>query len=120
MMWLILSWTGCKVRQLTQQDIQFHSATLNWNLLDTLAPQKIRRRSEQLLRSPRISIRDHNWSKDTLTTLEDYTWSRYDLPDGNAGRCDRSCFTWGVAEVERDHAHPAFGVAPHARHSAEP
>ena len=54
-----------------------------------------------------------------LAAFEDHALAGEDLGDGNAGDDGGSGFAGGVTEVERDHAHAAADVTPHAGHSAE-
>src|SRR5258708_7363352 len=54
-----------------------------------------------------------------FAALENHAFAGYDLCDRDAAGDHRSGISRGIAKVERDHAHAAFYVAPHSRHSAQ-
>src|SRR5260370_36536819 len=55
-----------------------------------------------------------------FAALENHAFAGHDLCDRDAAGDHRSGISRGIAKVERDHAHAAFYVAPHSRHSAQP
>src|SRR5882757_638799 len=57
---------------------------------------------------------------DALAAFKHDTFARQDLRNRNSGCNDSSRLPRGIAEVERDHPHTAFDIAPHPRHSAKP
>src|SRR6267143_5917680 len=116
---LIRSRPRGEVGQLTKKHVQLHGAALHRNLLAALTPRRIDRRAQQSQRLPWVGIRDHDRCGDEFAALEDYALGRYYPCDRDAGSDHRSRLSRGIAKVERDHAHAAFCIPPHAGHSAQ-
>src|SRR6202789_3928000 len=118
-MWRICAGSRDEVRQLAQQYIEFYCATFHRYAFNQGSPACVCVAAEHCERALRVGIRDDNRGRDPLAAFEHYALAGDDLGDGNAA-CDYSaCVSRCVAKVERDHAHPAAHVAPHAGHSAE-
>src|SRR3982074_1318466 len=57
---------------------------------------------------------------DALAAFENHAFSEQNLCNGYTGCNHSSRLPRGVAEVERDHAHTTFYIAPHSGHQTEP
>src|SRR3984893_9313717 len=116
---LINSGARGEVGKLAEKHVQLYGAARDRNLLDALTPRRIGRRAEQAQRLPWVGIRDHDWSSDELAAFEDYAFAGHDLCDRDAAANNCSSLSRGIAKVERNHAHAAFHVAPHAGHTTQ-
>ena len=111
---------GLEVGQRTEGDVELDRAAGHRNRLDPRPPGGVGRVAQQAQRHPRVGVHDDDRSIDPLAGFELDPLARHDPGHRHTGRHHGAGRAGGVAEEERDHAHPPLDVPPHAGHAPQP